>query len=477
MKVYIGELSSEWVGKEVALAGWIHSRRNMGKIVFFDLRDSTGLVQLVCVPHKLSQARVTAMGEVRPEYVVAITGIVQNRNPKQVNPQMASGTIEVLVKEVTVLSTAHTPPFEIVTEERQANEELRLTYRYLDLRHERMARNMRLRHQVMQFVRTYLSEKGFIEIQTPMLSKSTPEGARDYLVPSRLHKGKFFALPQSPQQYKQLLMVAGFERYFQIAPCFRDEDARADRSPGEFYQIDMEMSFVTQDEILRFTEQMFTDMVRKLFPEKRITRTPWPRLSYQEVMKKYKTDKPDLRTNPNDANELAFAWVIDFPLLVAQTKEDHYFGAGERWAPSHHMFTAPRPEDVSLLDTDPGKVRGLQHDLVLNGFELGGGSVRIHDPKLQQKIFQLIGFSKEQQKRFQHLLTAFTYGVPPHGGIAPGLDRLIMILAGEKNLREVTAFPLTNDGRDPMMDSPSKVEKAQLDELGIAFKRSHDAPV
>ncbi|MEK7584867.1 MAG: amino acid--tRNA ligase-related protein, partial [Patescibacteria group bacterium] len=450
--------------------GWVHVRRNMGKIIFFDLRDSTGIVQVVCVPQELDAASSAAATEMRPEFVVSITGVVQKRNQKQVNASLPTGTIEILASELMILNSAKTPPFEIENEERQANEELRLQYRYLDLRHARMARNIRLRHRVIQYVRTYLSERGFVEIQTPILSKSTPEGARDYLVSSRMHRGTFFALPQSPQQYKQLLMVAGFERYFQIAPCFRDEDARADRSPGEFYQIDMEMSFVTQDDILMLTETMFRTLVHELFPEKKITAEPFPRLRYADVIKQYGTDKPDLRTNKNDPNELAFAWVVDFPLFVEQSDEDHFHGAGETWAPSHHMFTAPHPDDVQLLETDPGKIRGLQHDLVLNGFELGGGSVRIHDAAVQQKIFDLIGFTTQQKKQFQHMLTAFEYGVPPHGGIAPGVERLMMILTGEKNLREVTAFPLTNDGRDPMMDSPSEVAKEQLDELGIQVK-------
>ncbi|MBI4090498.1 MAG: aspartate--tRNA ligase [Candidatus Komeilibacteria bacterium] len=471
MKQYIGDISERAVGSTVELAGWVHVRRNMGKLVFVDLRDSTGIMQIVCVPQELDEASRTAAEELRPEYVVHISGSVQKRSAKQVNVAMSTGTIEVLAKTIQIVSKAKTPPFEIENEDRQANEELRLQYRYLDLRHERLSKTMRMRHRVMQFVRNYLSEKGFVEIQTPILSKSTPEGARDYLVPSRLHKGKFFALPQSPQQYKQLLMVAGFERYFQIAPCFRDEDARADRSPGEFYQIDMEMSFVTQDDILALTEKIFIDLAHELFPEKTITKEPFPRLNYADVMKQYGTDKPDLRNDTTNPNELAFAWIVNFPLFVKQTNEDHFHGAGKTWAPSHHMFTAPRPEDVALLDSNPGQVRGLQHDLVLNGFEIGGGSVRIHDPAVQQKVFDLIGFTEQQKKQFQHMLTAFEYGVPPHGGIAPGLDRLIMILAGEKNLREVTAFPLTNDGRDPMMDSPSEVEKGQLEELGIALKK------
>ena len=471
MKQYIDELNEQLVGKTVQLSGWVQTRRNMGKIIFLDLRDSTGIVQIVCVPQELSETSFEASDTLRPEYVVSLSGIVQKRNQKQINPDLAMGSIEVLAKEVAIISESKTPPFEIDNEERQANEELRLQYRYLDLRHERMARIMRIRHRVTQFVRNHLSDKGFIEIQTPILSKSTPEGARDYLVPSRLHKGNFFALPQSPQQYKQLLMVAGLERYFQIAPCFRDEDARADRSPGEFYQIDIEMSFVQQSDIFEIVERMYTTLVKEIFPEKKITQEPWPRMTHDEVMEKYKSDKPDLRKDKNDPNELAFVWIVDFPLFVRQSDEDHFHGAGKTWAPSHHMFTAPVAEDVSALDKEPGKVRSLQHDLVLNGFEVGGGSIRIHDSKLQQKIFDLIGFSEEQKSRFKHLLNAFEYGVPPHGGIALGFDRLLMILVGEKNLREVTAFPLTTDGRDPMMESPSPVEKEQLDELGLQLKR------
>ena len=471
MKQFIHELGEPLVGAEVVLAGWVANRRNMGKLVFLDLRDSTGVVQVVCVPAELSKDGADAAAEIRPEFVITVRGTVAKRNAKQVNPKTPSGGIEVLAKEITIITRAKTPPFEIDNEDRQANEELRLKYRYLDLRHERMTKNIRMRHRIMQYVRQYLNEKGFVEIHTPILSKSTPEGARDYLVPSRLHKGKFFALPQSPQQYKQLLMVAGFERYFQIAPCFRDEDARADRSPGEFYQIDMEMSFVTQDDILLLAEDMFTKLVTELFPEKRIQKTPWPRLNYDDVMKQYGTDKPDLRENKSDPSELAFAWVINFPLFMRQNKEDRFHGAGDTWAPSHHMFTAPRSEDERLLDSDPGKVRSLQHDLVLNGFELGGGSIRIHDSGLQQKIFDLIGFTKPQKEQFRHMLTAFEYGVPPHGGIAPGLDRLVMLMTGEKNLREITAFPLTTDGRDPMMDSPSEVEQAQLTELGITLSK------
>ncbi len=459
-------------GQEVLLKGWVHVRRNMGKIAFIDLRDKTGLMQVVLVPAELDDAGKEAMVKIRPEFVLSVVGKVQARKQGSENKNLSSGSVEVLASTVQIINEAETPPFEIENEDRQASEELRLKYRYLDLRHERMAKNIKLRSDVIRYVIDYLTDHRFTYIQTPMLSKSTPEGARDYLVPSRVHHGKFFALPQSPQQYKQLLMVAGMERYFQIAPCFRDEDARADRSPGEFYQIDMEMSFMPQEEILNLTEDMFTTMVKKLFPQKHFTFEPWPRLKHADVMEKYGVDKPDLRKDKNDPDELAFAWVIDFPLFNKQTDEDFFHGSGKsQWAPSHHMFTAPKEEDIPLLDTDPGKAKAYQHDLVLNGLEVGGGSIRIHDPKIQEKIWDLIGFSEGQKKQFSHLIEAFKFGVPPHGGIAPGLDRLVSILAGEKNIREVIAFPLTGDVRDPLMGAPSEVSQEQLDELGIILKK------
>ncbi len=459
------------VNQTVLIKGWVHNRRNMGKIVFLDLRDRWGIVQVVAVPSELDQASNDLLKDIRPEFVLSITGVVQKRGDKQINKDLATGTVEILAKKIEVLSTADTPPFEIDNEERQANEELRLKYRYLDLRHERMKHNLVIRDQVISFFRNYLHTQDFIEIQTPILSKSTPEGARDYLVPSRLHPGQFFALPQAPQQYKQLLMVAGMDRYFQVAPCFRDEDARSDRSPGEFYQLDMEMSFVSQEDILDLVEKMFIAMVKEVFPHKKITQEPWPRLDYDEVMKKYKTDKPDLRKDKNDVDELAFAWVINFPLFTKQTDEDKFIGAGKTWGPTHNMFTAPQEKDLAFLDKDPSKVKSYQHDLILNGFEVGGGAIRIHDMKVQEKIWELIGFSKEQKEQFKHYFEAFKYGVPPHGGIAPGIDRLLMVLLGEKNLKEVTAFPLTSDGRDPMMESPSTVGQEQLDELHLQIKK------
>jgi len=472
MKRIQSEETINKIEKEVKLCGWVNTRRNMGKIVFIDLRDRSGLVQIVFIPQELDQKSQEAVKKIRPEFVIEIEGVVHLRPKNQINKDLISGKIEILAKKLSILNESKTPPFEISNEKLQANEELRLEYRYLDLRHERMKNNLIMRSKVMHFVRNFLADKDFIEIQTPILSKSTPEGARDYLVPSRVHKGKFFALPQAPQQYKQLLMIAGFEKYFQIAPCFRDEDARADRSPGEFYQIDIEMSFVTQKDILDLTEEMFSKMINKLFPEKHFTQTPWPHLNYQEVMKKYNTDKPDLRKNKEDKDELAFAWIVNFPLFVDQNQEtEKFIGVKSKWGPSHNMFTMPKETDISLLDSDPAKVKSYQHDLVLNGIEVGGGAIRIHRHDIQEKIFDLIGFTNKQKKDFSHFLKALKYGTPPHGGIAPGLDRLLSILSNEKNIREIIAFPLTSDARDPLMESPSEVSKEQLQELGITIKK------
>ncbi len=388
-----------------------------------------------------------------------------------INNKIPTGEVEIEVKKLEVISKSDELPFPIDTDGLEIDEGIRLKYRYLDLRRKRMTRNIRLRFKTLQFIRNWLEKHGFVEIETPILTKTTPEGARDFLVPSRLQPGKFYALPQSPQQYKQLLMVAGFEKYFQIARCFRDEDPRADRAYGEFTQLDMEMSFVNQDEILELTEELICDLVKNVFPEKRISYHPWPRIPHKEALEKYGSDKPDLRKNKNDPDELAFCWVIDFPLFNRQTKEDYFYGSGKsQWAPSHHMFTAPHTEDIPLLDKDPGKVRGLQHDLVLNGFEVGGGSIRIHQPEIQNKVFDLIGFTEEQKKEFEHMLTAFRYGVPPHGGIAPGIDRLLMVILGEPSVREVVAFPMTSNGTTAVLDAPSKPEKSQLEELNLVVK-------
>lgn len=449
------------IDKTVTVKGWVHSIRAHGKVTFFDLRDRSGLVQVV------SNTKLS----LHAESVVEVEGKVVRRGSNYVNDKLVSGTVELQASEVRVISPARELPIPIDTDGRDIDEGQRLKYRYLDLRRPRMNSIIRLKSKATQIIRNYLHDQDFVEIDTPILTKSTPEGARDFLVPSRLQPGKFYALPQSPQQYKQLLMVAGFERYFQFARCFRDEDPRRDRAYGEFTQLDMEMSFVTQEDILTLIEELFTKVVQELFPNKHITQTPWPRLAHNEAVAKYGTDKPDLRQDKNDHDELAFSWTIDFPLFTKQSNEDFFHGSGSaKFAPSHHMFTAPHPNDLPLLETDPLKVRGLQHDLVLNGYEVGGGSIRIHQKEVQEKIFELIGFSEEQKLEFAHMLEAFTYGVPPHGGIAPGLDRFLMAALGEKSVREVIAFPTSSSGQTSIMDAPSTVPDKQLKELRLATK-------
>lgn len=459
-----GELRGTDAGKKVTLCGWVETHRIQGKVSFILLRDRYGITQVFVNP-----GLTKGLGEIRRESVLQIKGEVKKRPENQVKKELETGEIELSADEVNILSRAAPLPLEL-SENVASTEDVRLKYRYLDLRRPKMVKSMAMRHKAIHFIREYLDKKGFLEITTPILTKSTPEGARDYLVPSRIHKGKFYALPQSPQQYKQLLMVAGMDRYFQIAPCFRDEDARADRCPGEFYQLDMEMSFVTQDDILNLVEEMFIEMIKKIFPEKKISQAPFPRINHAEAKAKYGNDKPDMRKDKNDKDELAFCWVINFPLFVRQTKEDFFHGAGQEWGPSHHMFTAPKEEDIHLLGKDPGKVKSYQHDLVLNGFEVGGGSIRIHDPIIQAKIFDLIGFTEQQKKEFAHLLEAFSYGVPPHGGIAPGIDRLLMVISGADSIREVIAFPKDKAARDPVMNAPSEVTQEQLDELGLKIK-------
>jgi len=449
-----GELTKKFVGKKVKLCGWIDSVRQQGKIGFLILRDRYGVTQCF-VGKELSDK----LADLRKDSVVQVLGIVNERPKNQVKKELSTGEIEIKSEEINVLTLADPLPLD-----ENATEDTRLKYRYIDLRKKELQDAIRKRHEAVLFMRDFLDKKGFYEITTPILTKSSPEGARDFLVPSRLHLGKFYALPQSPQQYKQLLMLAGFDKYFQIAPCFRDEDARADRSPGEFYQLDMEMSFVTQEEILKLTEELFVNLIKKVFPEKKITEVPFPRLSYSEVMKQYKTDKPDLRKNKKDSNELAFAWIVDFPLFEEEMENGHY-------APMHHMFTMPKESDLKLLDKEPGKVKSYQHDLVLNGLEVGGGSIRIHDSKIQEKIFDLIGFTKEHKKYFNHMLEAFRYGAPPHGGIAPGIDRVLMAIMGTKSIRDVIAFPKNKEARDVMMGAPSEVLPGQLDDLNIELKK------
>ena len=459
MKRCLAKDSVKKIGEEVALYGWVSTCRDHGKIVFIDVRDRTGVVQTVY------SGKILEIGN---EDVVKVVGVVRKRPEKMINPKIATGTVEIEIKAIEIISKAKELPFPIDTDGYNIEEEIRMRYRYLDIRRPRLTRNLRLRYQVTTFIRNFLTERDFVEVETPILTKTTPEGARDFLVPSRLQTGKFYALPQSPQQYKQLLMVAGLERYFQIARCFRDEDPRKDRAYGEFTQLDIEMSFVTQDDILQLTEELFTQLVKKLMPHKRVKQSPWPRIPHKEARSKYGSDKPDLREDRNNPDELAFAWVVDFPLFTKQTTEDFYHGSGSaKFAPSHHMFTAPHPDDIPLFDTDPLKVRGLQHDLVLNGYEVGGGSIRIHQPEIQAKVFDLIGFSEKQKQQFTHMLTAFTYGVPPHGGIAPGIDRFLFTALGEPSIREMMAFPTSSSGQTSVMDAPSEASPEQLRELGL----------
>lgn len=452
--------TSRLIGKKVRVSGWVHARRDHGKIMFIDLRDRTGLLQVVFSGNTLPEANY-----LRPEYVVSIEGEVKERPEKLINPSMESGTVELLAESIVVHAEAKTPPFPLDSAGYEIDEELRLRYRYLDLRRERMRKNMRVRAKVAQFVRHFLDELDFVEIETPYITKGTPEGAREFVIPSRLHPGKFYVLPQSPQQFKQLLMVGGMERYYQLAKVFRDEDPRADRSFGEFTQIDLEMSFTSQEEILALVEGLLVGMVRDIFSEKHITKVPFPRIPYDEAMEKWGTDKPDLRKDPNDPNELSFAFIVDWPMFEWNKEEKH-------WDPNHHIFTAPRPDHAKLLTKDPGKVRSLQHDVVLNGLEIGGGSIRITDPVMQEEVFNLVGIERNEGKsKFAHMLEAFTYGVPPHGGIAIGLDRMLIPLLSEKNLREVQAFPKTGDGRDLLMGAPSTLPSSKIADLHISVVR------
>ncbi len=461
-RVYIKDLKDN-IDKEIVIAGWVDTRRDQGKMVFFDMRDMTGKIQCVALPSRTEA--IEKAKEIRSEWVLKITGIVNKRPDKNINSNILNGDIELEITSVEILNKAKTPPFEINENSIGVNEDVRMKYKYLDLRTERMQKNIRMRDKIITFFRKYMHDNGFIEIETPILMKGTPEGSREYVVPSRLFNGQFYVLPQSPQQFKQLSMVAGFEKYFQIARCMRDEDTRGDRQP-EFTQLDYEMSFVNQEEVLEYTEKMFIELIKSVYPEKKITTIPFPRLSYAESMKKYGSDKPDLRVNKDDPNELSFVWIVDFPMF--EKTDDGGIQS------VHHPFCSIREEDKEkfIKGEDVFSIRANAYDMVLNGYELSSGSIRVHEKDMQKQIFKLLKISdKEQQERFGHMLEAFTYGAPPHGGFAPGIDRIVMILQNELNIREVVAFPKTGEGKDLMMGSPAPISDKQLKELGLKLGR------
>ncbi len=456
--VTCGELTEKDKGKTVTLCGWVFRRRDHGKLIFIDLRDRYGLTQVVFIPSVCPDSYKLAT-ELRSEFVVRIEGEVNLRPKKTENPKLKTGQVELSAKNLEILSRSLTPPFEL-EDDIEPTEEIRLQHRYLDLRRKSMFDKMVLRHRAFQVTRQFLDKENFLEVDTPILTKSTPEGARDYLVPSRLNPGKFFALPQSPQLFKQLLMVAGFDRYFQIARCFRDEDLRADRQP-EFTQIDLEMSFCDQDDIFALSEKLMQKVFKDVLGID--LAIPFKRISYKESMDKFKSDKPDLRKSKD---EFCFVWIVDFPLFKYNEEE-------ERWDSEHHPFTAPMKEDEGLLDSDPSKVRATSYDLVLNGNEIGSGSIRIHKKELQSKILKLLSLEEEEvNKRFGFLLKAFEYGAPPHGGIAFGVDRLLAIMSGSDTIRDVIAFPKTQKAFCLMTDAPSSVKNRQLKELNINVEGS-----
>ncbi|MEK9147326.1 MAG: amino acid--tRNA ligase-related protein [Patescibacteria group bacterium] len=445
------------IGKEVLIKGWVVSRRDHGKIAFLDVRDFSGIIQVVV------QVVVVEKSNAGEWDVIEINGLIKERPEKLWNDKMITGKIEIEAKEVKILSKSEVPPIPIDTDGLDINEDLRLKYRYLDLRRDRMRNNLRIRQEFKNLIREFLIKRDFTEISTPILTKSTPEGARDFLVPSRLNKGKFYALPQSPQQYKQLLMVAGVERYFQFPRCFRDEDLRGDRML-EFEQLDIEMSFVAQEEILQMMEELAILITERL--GKKVQEKPFPRMTYKEVMEKYNSDKPDIRKDKNDKDMAAYMWVTDFPMF--EEREDRSIAA------VHHPFTAIKEEQKKLLEEKNLSKEKLlnitaqQYDLVLNGFEIAGGSIREHNKDILAKVFETMGHKKDDiQAQFGHLLEAFKYGVPPHGGIASAVERWLQALLSEVSIREVVAFPTSGKGNTAVMDSPSKVSDKQLKELGI----------
>ena len=468
MRIYIKDLN-KYIGQEVKISAWVDVRRDQGKMIFVDLRDSTGKVQGVILP---SHEKALLVGEkIRTEWVLNVTGQVNQRPEKNRKSEVLNGDIELEILDIEILNEADTPAFDISTDGYEVNEDARFRKKYLDNRRARIQRNITMRHKVNLFIREYLDKENFLEIETPLLTNPTPEGSRSYIVPSRIYPGEFYALPQSPQQYKQLLMSSGFDRYFQIARCMRDEDTRGDRQP-EFTQMDMEMSFVTREDVMKVNEDLLIKLVTELFPEKKIQTLPFPVFSYKEVMEKYGTDKPDLREDKEDKNLLAFCWVIDFPAFE-RTGEDNVDGTGE-WTFTHNPFTGVKDDFISDLREKKNieNIISTQYDIAMNGYEIGGGGIRLHKAEDLKKVFEIMGYSDERiETNFGQMLMAFNEGTPPHGGIAWGLDRLLMILLNEPNIREVMAFPKTGEGKDLLMQAPSKPADKVLKELKISINK------
>ena len=449
-----GELRKEHGDQEATLCGWVNARRDHGKLIFIDVRDRYGFTQVVFVPSVSKEAHDMAQ-KLGPEFVIKVTGKVVVRPEKMANKDVATGEVEVCAEKLEILNASEVPVFEI-DDSVEVSEELRLTYRYLDLRRQKLLQALQIRHKLCSVIHKFLDQEQFIEVETPVLTKSTPEGARDFLVPSRLSPGYFYALPQSPQLFKQILMVSGIDRYYQIVKCFRDEDLRADRQP-EFTQLDMEMSFVTEEDVFAVTEKLFQRIFKEI-KEVDIP-IPFPRMTHAQSMEKYNSDKPDLR---KEGEEFSFTWIVDFPMFKYNEDE-------KRWDSEHHPFTSVKEEDLEYLEKGEfEKVRANSYDLVLNGNEIGSGSIRIHKKDIQKRIFDIIGLDeKEASERFGFLLKAFEYGAPPHAGVAYGVDRLVAILIGLDSIRDTIAFPKTQKGSCLMTDAPSHVDKGQLQELGL----------
>jgi len=461
-RTYIKDLKNK-VGEEVKISGWVDIRRDHGKLIFVDIRDMSGKIQAVALPNH--KEAVAIANTIRPEWVIEVSGKINQRPEKLINKNEENGAIEMEIFNIIVLNEAATPPLNINNDGHEIDEEVRLKYRYLDLRRPRMQKNIRNRNKVMLLARNLFEKEGFCEIETPSLTVATAEGSRDFIVPSRLEKGSFYALPQSPQQYKQLLMAAGFEKYFQFARCYRDEDSRGDRQP-EFTQMDLEMSFTTEEEVMAINEKVIIEIVQKLYPHKKIQQIPFPKIPYKEAMEKYGSDKPDIRTDKNDPNLLAFAWIVDFPMFEK--------GDDGKWTFTHNPFSATKENsfDDLMAKKNIEKIMASQYDIVLNGYEMGGGSIRNHKPEALRKVLEIMEYSDAKiEKEYGHMLKALGSGTPPHGGIAWGLDRMIMILENEPNIREVIAFAKTGEGKDLMMNAPAEVSAAQLKELGIKIEK------